>query len=142
MRAAEHGANIGFRLRTGDRSDPGSLKTCRGTDGGYTDYLGETEIELLDQYIVENLNCELGYNADPQEPVTPHAPDEWCSCVSRAGRQIRAIKCSFDRSVIRDDHWDIVGRHGIRGEPRRDAVGCAAVRRQSAAIEGNANFLG
>ena len=68
MHAAEHGANIGYRLRPGDKSDPESFKTRRGIVGGYTDYLGDTEIEFLNQYIAENLHPEFGYNAEAKKP--------------------------------------------------------------------------
>ena len=58
----------GYRLRPGDKTDAESFKTRRGVVGGYTDYLGDTEIEFLNQYIAKNLYRDFGYNDDPKEP--------------------------------------------------------------------------
>ncbi len=41
--------------------DPESFKVRKGKVGGYTDYLGEKEIEYLDKKIREELNPEFGY---------------------------------------------------------------------------------
>jgi hypothetical protein len=58
-----------YKLRPADRTDRESFKVRRGKVGGYADYLGDAEIELLNRKMAATLSPFFGYepcaNSDP-----------------------------------------------------------------------------
>ena len=64
LRRTDPGVDNAFQTRAFQPADPGdpeSFKVRKGKVGGYTDYLGEKEIEFLNKKISEELNPVFGY---------------------------------------------------------------------------------
>lgn len=51
-----------IKLAPADKNDPESFKVRRGKVGGYVDYLGQEEIDYLNQKIKAQLSPEIGYH--------------------------------------------------------------------------------